>query len=119
DPPVRERERPDRAALGNMDRRPVQLAAFYPGQAAPRRAAVRRCGGRVDARRPSPVHPGFPGDASRKARSAVMEVNFGQSPPFSLGIEEEFQLLSAESYELVSRFDEVYEAAGEHPRVKA
>ena len=33
-----------------------------------------------------------------------MEDAFGSSPPFSLGSEEEFQLLSAESYELVPRF---------------
>src|SRR5919202_1567152 len=47
-----------------------------------------------------------------------MEVNFGRSAPFSLGVEEEFQLVSAESYELVSRFDEVAEAAGGHERIK-
>ncbi len=41
-----------------------------------------------------------------------MEVNFGRSAPFSLGVEEEFQLLSPESFELVSRYDEVAEAAG-------
>jgi glutamate---cysteine ligase / carboxylate-amine ligase len=40
-----------------------------------------------------------------------MEHAFGSSPPFSLGIEEEFQLLSAESYELVPRFEEVADAA--------
>jgi branched-chain amino acid transport system permease protein len=40
-----------------------------------------------------------------------VEHAFGSSPPFSLGIEEEFQLLSAESYELVPRFDEVADAA--------
>src|ERR671933_492418 len=42
----------------------------------------------------------------------AMEVRFGRSAPFSIGVEEEFQLLSPESYELVSRFDEVTEAAG-------
>ena len=47
-----------------------------------------------------------------------MEVNFGRSAPFSLGVEEEFQLVSAESYELVSRYDEVAEAAGDHERIK-
>jgi glutamate---cysteine ligase / carboxylate-amine ligase len=40
-----------------------------------------------------------------------VEHAFGQSAPFSLGIEEEFQLLSAESYELVPRFDEIAEEA--------
>jgi carboxylate-amine ligase len=48
-----------------------------------------------------------------------MDVNYGKSRPFSLGVEEEFQLVSAESYELTSRFDEVFEAAGEDPRLQA
>ena len=47
-----------------------------------------------------------------------MDVNYGSSAPFSLGIEEEFQLLSAASYELVSRFDQVAEAAGPDQRIK-
>ena len=47
-----------------------------------------------------------------------MEIKFGRSAPFSLGVEEEFQLLSAESYELVSRYDEVAEAAGPDERIK-
>ena len=42
-----------------------------------------------------------------------MEHAFGSSTPFSLGIEEEFQLVSDESYELVPRFDEVADAAGD------
>ena len=42
-----------------------------------------------------------------------MEHAFGSSSPFSLGIEEEFQLVSGESYELVPRFDEVADAAGD------
>jgi glutamate---cysteine ligase / carboxylate-amine ligase len=40
-----------------------------------------------------------------------VEHAFGQSAPFSLGIEEEFQLVSAESYELVPRFDEIADQA--------
>jgi carboxylate-amine ligase len=36
-----------------------------------------------------------------------------------LGVEEEFQLLHEESYELVSRFDEVAEAAAHERRIKA
>ena len=48
-----------------------------------------------------------------------MEVNYGRSTAFSLGIEEELQLLSPDSYELVSRFDEVAEAAGADERIKA
>ena len=40
-----------------------------------------------------------------------MEHAFGSSAPFTVGIEEEFQLVSAESWALVPRFDEVAEAA--------
>src|ERR687886_813297 len=48
-----------------------------------------------------------------------MDVNFGRGRPFSLGVEEEFQLLNGVSYELASRFDEVFgEAAGEDKRIK-
>jgi carboxylate-amine ligase len=38
---------------------------------------------------------------------------FGRGDPFTIGLEEEYQLLSAESYELVPRFDEVAEEAGD------
>jgi glutamate---cysteine ligase / carboxylate-amine ligase len=36
-----------------------------------------------------------------------MDHAFGSGPPFTIGIEEEYQLLSAESHELVPRFDEI------------
>ena len=42
-----------------------------------------------------------------------MEHAFGRSDPFTVGIEEEFQLLSSESYELVPRFDDVAAAAAD------
>src|SRR5690349_8784761 len=42
-----------------------------------------------------------------------VESAFGQGDPFTIGIEEEFQLLSAESHELVPRFDEIAEEAGD------
>jgi carboxylate-amine ligase len=42
-----------------------------------------------------------------------MENAFGTSAPFTVGIEEEFQVVSAESYELVPRFDDVAEAAND------
>ena len=48
-----------------------------------------------------------------------MEANFGRTPPFSLGVEEEFQLLHPETYDLTSRFDEVVTAAGEDTPIKA
>ena len=47
-----------------------------------------------------------------------MEVNFGRSPEFSLGVEEEFQILHGESYELASRFSDISEAAGGDKRIK-
>jgi carboxylate-amine ligase len=47
-----------------------------------------------------------------------MEVNYGTSPPFSLGVEEEFQLLNPDSLDLTSRFDEVLAAAGHDERIK-
>src|SRR5215471_2607239 len=46
-----------------------------------------------------------------------MEVNFGSSRPFSVGVEEEFQIVNGESFELVSRFDEIEESAGLRERL--
>jgi carboxylate-amine ligase len=37
-----------------------------------------------------------------------VDVNYGNSPPFTLGVEEELQLVNAESYELTSRYEEVF-----------
>jgi glutamate---cysteine ligase / carboxylate-amine ligase len=51
-----------------------------------------------------------------------MEQNFGKSAPFSLGVEEEFQILNRESYELVSRIDEIllaFEGGEKEKRIKA
>jgi glutamate---cysteine ligase / carboxylate-amine ligase len=47
-----------------------------------------------------------------------MDVNYGSSSRFSLGVEEEFQLLHAETLDLTSRFDEVLAAAGGDDRIK-
>jgi carboxylate-amine ligase len=48
-----------------------------------------------------------------------MEINFGKRPPFTIGVEEEFQLVDEHTGELVSRYDEVEEEVGPHPQVKA
>src|SRR5262245_29294604 len=51
--------------------------------------------------------------------AALMEQNFGKSAPFSLGVEEEFQILNSESHELVSRIDEIlpaFEGTGRRSR---
>jgi glutamate---cysteine ligase / carboxylate-amine ligase len=48
-----------------------------------------------------------------------VDVNYGRSAPFTLGVEEELQLVSAESYELASRYAEVFgEAARVDERIK-
>jgi glutamate---cysteine ligase / carboxylate-amine ligase len=47
-----------------------------------------------------------------------VEVNFGRREPFTLGIEEELQLVDAETYELSSRIDEILDRTGEDAQVK-
>jgi carboxylate-amine ligase len=48
-----------------------------------------------------------------------MDVNYGKSAPFTLGVEEELQLVDAQSFDLTSRFAEVFgEAAREDERIK-
>jgi carboxylate-amine ligase len=50
-----------------------------------------------------------------------METNFGWSTPYSVGIEEEFQLVRAESFELVSRIEPIltaFEGQPVGPRIK-
>src|SRR3954452_9343135 len=50
---------------------------------------------------------------------ATVEVNFGKSAPFTLGVEEELQLVSSESFDLTSRYAEVFgEAARHDDRIK-
>jgi carboxylate-amine ligase len=49
-----------------------------------------------------------------------MDVNYGRRAPFTLGVEEELQLVNAESFELTSRYAEVFgEAARHDERIKA
>jgi glutamate---cysteine ligase / carboxylate-amine ligase len=43
-----------------------------------------------------------------------VDVNFGSSAPFTLGVEEELQLVNAESFELASRYAEVFGEAARH-----
>jgi carboxylate-amine ligase len=57
------------------------------------------------------------GRCAEPGKLRQMEAAFGASAPFTIGIEEEYQLLSAESHELVPRFDEIAdEAADERVR---
>ncbi|HEY3543989.1 MAG TPA: glutamate--cysteine ligase [Gaiellaceae bacterium] len=43
-----------------------------------------------------------------------MDVNYGRSAPFTLGVEEELQLVSVESFDLTSRYAEVFGEAARH-----
>jgi carboxylate-amine ligase len=48
-----------------------------------------------------------------------VDVNYGATAPFTLGVEEELQLLNGESYELASRYEEVFrEAAAGDERIR-
>jgi len=48
-----------------------------------------------------------------------MDVNYGKSAPFTLGVEEELQLVDAQSFDLTSRYAEVFgEAARHDDRIK-
>src|SRR4051812_19225448 len=48
-----------------------------------------------------------------------MDVNFGKRAPFTLGVEEELQLVDAQSFDLTSRYAEVFgEAARHDDRIK-
>ncbi|MHB8469320.1 MAG: glutamate--cysteine ligase [Gaiellaceae bacterium] len=47
-----------------------------------------------------------------------MDVNYGATAPFTLGVEEELQLINPDSFELSSRYDEVFSEVAD-PRVKA
>jgi carboxylate-amine ligase len=48
-----------------------------------------------------------------------VDVNYGSSAPFTLGVEEELQLVNGESYELASRYAEVFgEAARQDDRIR-
>src|SRR5689334_21794042 len=47
-------------------------------------------------------------------RFATMDVNYGGSAPFTLGVEEELQLVNVESFELTSRYAEVFGEAARH-----
>jgi glutamate---cysteine ligase / carboxylate-amine ligase len=43
-----------------------------------------------------------------------VDVNYGSSAPFTLGVEEELQLVNGESFELASRYAEVFGEAARH-----
>jgi carboxylate-amine ligase len=48
-----------------------------------------------------------------------MDVNYGKSAPFTLGVEEELQLVNSDSFDLTSRYAEVFgEAARHDDRIK-
>jgi carboxylate-amine ligase len=48
-----------------------------------------------------------------------MERNYGRQPPFTVGLEEELQIIDASSYELASRYDQIAASVGDEQHVKA
>ena len=67
--------------------------------------------------------PSITGKGSRFAEGgSVLDHTFGQSDPFTLGVEEEYMLLDAETFDLVQHIDTVLAAASGHelePRINA
>jgi glutamate---cysteine ligase / carboxylate-amine ligase len=57
--------------------------------------------------------------AASRRRSRPLDVNYGKSAPFTLGVEEELQLVNVDSFELTSVYAEVFgEAARHDDRIK-
>src|SRR5438477_13164458 len=69
------------------------------------------------------IPPSITGDGSRfPPGGSVLDHAFGQSDPYTLGVEEEFMLLDAESFDLVQHIDTVLAAVAGHelePRINA
>ena len=57
--------------------------------------------------------PSITGDA-REASASVLDHAFGSGDPYTLGVEEEYQLLDASSFDLVQRIETMLEAATGH-----
>jgi gamma-glutamyl:cysteine ligase YbdK (ATP-grasp superfamily) len=56
----------------------------------------------------------------RGRRRGELDVNYGATAPFTLGVEEELQLVNGESVELKSRYAEIFDEAARHDdRIKA
>ncbi len=69
------------------------------------------------------IHPpSITGEESFAAGGSVLEHRFGQSDPYTLGVEEEYMLLDGETFDLVQHIDTVLGAMAGHEfeaRVKA
>jgi carboxylate-amine ligase len=63
---------------------------------------------------PSEITGMTTGVAGVGARSSVLDHRFGQSDPYTLGVEEEYQLLDATTFDLVQHIDTVLEAIEGH-----
>jgi carboxylate-amine ligase len=65
--------------------------------------------------------PSITGKGSRFAEGgSVLDHSFGQSDPYTLGVEEEYMLLDAETFDLVQHIDTVLAAVSGHelePRI--
>ena len=82
--------------------------------AAPRPALV---GGNRSRRHTRPVKQIYPASITSKSFAAggsVLDHKFGQSEPYTLGVEEEYMLLDPETFDLVQHVDTVLEAMAGH-----
>src|SRR4051812_46656496 len=56
--------------------------------------------------------------AEQTGHAPILDHAYGKSTPYSVGVEEEFQLVSPESFELTSRVDAILDAATEVDRLR-
>jgi hypothetical protein len=54
------------------------------------------------------------GSGAAGSRASVLDHQFGQSDPYTLGVEEEYQLLDGTSFDLVQHIDTVLAAIAGH-----
>ena len=55
-----------------------------------------------------------PGKGASHAGGSVLDHRFGKSDPYTLGVEEEYMLLDAETFDLVQHIDTVLAAVAGH-----
>ena len=107
---------PDRSqnARNRADRPPTRLPDPAPARGAPAESRSREAG--------VPAVDHGQRQRLRRRGGSVLEHRFGQSDPYTLGVEEEYMLLDAETFDLVQHIDTVLAAIeGDElePQIKA
>src|SRR6266516_2976515 len=85
--------------------RPAARPRRSPAHAAGNRA--KRASGRVDTHSMKQIYPATITGKSFAPGGSVLEHRFGESDPFTLGVEEEYMLLDGETFDLVQHIDTV------------